>query len=470
MSAAVREIDRDTPAPRLRSGALGLIEVVGQSLAAIAPTLTPALNISVVAGLAGIGCWMAYFIGTLGVVIVAASVGVLAARHPEAGSYFIYIGRTFGPVAGALAGWAMISAYMFTAIAVSISFAIFLGNMLGMLGIRLNMPSMATVMLAFIGSVTYAAYRDVRLSSRAGLILEMVSIAIIIAITVLVVHAQGTVLDPVQLGVTSFKYGGVFSALPFVIFSFVGFESSATLAKESANPRRNIPRAVVGCAAFTGIFFTLIAYFMVFGMGNDTATLGASSAPFGDVAAKAGLGGASMVVYFAAMISVFACALASINAASRLLFSMGKYQFLHRSMGLVHDTHRTPHRAVLLCGFLVAVITLGMLPAGFLNAFGCAGTFASFGFVVVYLALCIVAPIDLNRSREMRPRHVLIGAAGAALMMFVIVGSVYPVPGYPYDILPYVFFAYMVAGAIWFTVLKARSPQTLASIQHDMEG
>jgi amino acid transporter len=470
MSVDVREIVTDNSAPRLRTGALGLIEVVGQSLAAIAPTLTPALNISVVAALAGIGCWMSYFIGTVGVVIVAASVGVLAARHPEAGSYFIYIGRTFGPVAGALAGWAMISAYMFTAVAVALSFAIFLGNLLGVAGMSLNVPSMAAVTLAFIGTVTYAAYRDIRLSSRAGLILEMISIGIIIGITVLVVHAQGTVIDRAQLGLSSFKYGGVFSALPFVIFSFVGFESSATLAKESANPRRNIPRAVIGCAAFTGIFFTLIAYFMVIGMGNDTATLGASSAPFGDVAAKAGLGWASMVVYLAAMISVFACCLASINAASRLLFSMGKYQFVHRSMGLVHGTHRTPHVAVVLCGCLVAAITLAMSPAGFLNAFGYAGTFASFGFVVVYLMLCIVAPIDLNRSREMKPRHVVIGVAGAALMSFVIFGSVYPVPPHPYDILPYVFFGYMVIGAAWFAALKAKAPQILASIQHDMEG
>jgi amino acid transporter len=470
MSVDVREIATDNSAPRLRTGALGLIEVVGQSLAAIAPTLTPALNISVVAALAGIGCWMSYFIGTVGVVIVAASVGVLAARHPEAGSYFIYIGRTFGPVAGALAGWAMISAYMFTAVAVALSFAIFLGNLLGVAGMSLNVPSMAAVTLAFIGTVTYAAYRDIRLSSRAGLILEMISIGIIIGITVLVVHAQGTVIDRAQLGLSSFKYGGVFSALPFVIFSFVGFESSATLAKESANPRRNIPRAVIGCAAFTGIFFTLIAYFMVIGMGNDTATLGASSAPFGDVAAKAGLGWASMVVYLAAMISVFACCLASINAASRLLFSMGKYQFVHRSMGLVHGTHRTPHVAVVLCGCLVAAITLAMSPAGFLNAFGYAGTFASFGFVVVYLMLCIVAPIDLNRSREMKPRHVVIGVAGAALMSFVIFGSVYPVPPHPYDILPYVFFGYMVIGAAWFAALKAKAPQILASIQHDMEG
>ena len=383
MSAAVDEIVSGDAAPQLRGGALGLIEIVGQSLAAIAPTLTPALNISVVAGLAGVGCWLAYFIGTVGVVIVAASVGILAARHPEAGAYFVYVGRTFGPFAGALAGWAMVSAYLFTGVAVALSFPIFLGNFLAAFGVQLRLVPMLAGMLLFIAAVTYGAYRDVTLSSRAGLYLEVVSIAIIVVITALCVHVKGTVIDPRQLDISSFTYGPVFSALPFVIFSFVGFESSATLAKESANPRKNIPLAVIGCAAFAGIFFTLIAYFMVLGMSDDTATLGTSAAPFGDVAAMAGLGWASAVVYFAAMISVFACCLASVNAASRLLYSMGKYQFLHHSMGLVHEVHRTPHRAILFCGVLLAVICLGMAPAGFLAAFGYAGTFASFGFVVV---------------------------------------------------------------------------------------
>lgn len=470
MSVSSAEIAKDQSVPRLRGGALNLIETVGQSLAAIAPTLTPALNITVVAGLAGLGCWMSYFIGTLGVVIVAASVGVLASRHPEAGSYFVYIGRSFGPLAGALAGWSMISAYMFTAVAVALSFGIFLGDFLAAFGVNLNVVPTAISMLVFIATVTYAAYRDVKLSSRVGLILEVISVGIMIVITAFVVRVQGKVIDPAQLKIASFNYGGVFSALPFVIFSFVGFESSATLAKESANPRRNIPRAVMGCAGFAGIFFTLTAYLMVFGMGGDTATLGKSAAPFGDVAARAGLGSASAIVYFAAMISVFACCLASINAAARLLFSMGKYQFLHRSMGLVHDTHRTPHRAILLCGGVLAVICVALLPAGFLDAFGYAGTFASFGFVVVYFALCIVAPMDLRKSREMKARHVVIGMVGAALMLFVVLGSVYPAPEYPYDILPYLFFAYMALGAAWFTVLKVQSPQTLASIQHDMEG
>jgi amino acid transporter len=131
----------------LRAGALTLMETVGQSLAAIAPTLTPALNISVVAGLAGVGCWLSFFIGTLGVVVVAISVGILAARHPEAGSFFVYVGRTFGPLTGALAGWAMISAYMFTAVAATISFAIFLDNSLLVLRVHLSTPLMAVPLL-----------------------------------------------------------------------------------------------------------------------------------------------------------------------------------------------------------------------------------------------------------------------------------------------------------------------------------
>lgn len=456
-------------APQLRTGALGLIEIIGQSLAAIAPTLTPAINITVVATLAGLGCWLAYFIGTLAVVLVAACVGILAARHPEAGAFFVYIGRTLGPFAGALAGWAMVSAYLFTAVAVTLSFVIFLGNFFTAFGRPLGVPGAAVVMVIFVGSVTFAAYRDVRLSSRAGLVLEVIALVIMLAITALIVRVQGTVVDPAQLDLASFHYGAIFSALPFVIFSFVGFESAATLAKESADPKKNIPLAVIGCSAFAGIFFTVTAYVMVFGMGGDTQTLGASTAPFGDVALKAGLGWASNIVYLAALVSEFACALACVNAASRLLYSMGKYRFLHNSMGLVHGTHRTPYRAVLVCGALVGAGSLSLLPAGLLDAFGLSGTLASFGFVVVYAMLCIAAPLDLRKSGEMRAGHVGLGVVGTASMLFVIAGSVYPAPAYPYNVLPYVFFAYLAVGAAWFAWLQAKSPHTSASIQFDME-
>ena len=470
MSATTETNPPITAGSKLRHGALNLMETFGQSIAVIAPTLTPALNITVVAATAGIACWLSYFVGTLGVMIVAASVGILAARHPQAGSFFVYIGRSFGPYTGALAGWSMISAYIMTAIAVAQGFPIFLGNLLTAVGITKPIVPLWVFALAFLGMICYAAYRDIKFSSRAGLILECISVGIIIIITAMVIGVHGTVIDPVQLNFSKFNYSSVFAGLPFVIFSFVGFESSATLAKEAGKPEKSIPLAVVSCAAFAGVFFTGIAYFMVFGDGDNTTAMGNSSSPFTDVAGAAGLGWTAVIVYFAACISSFACGLACINAASRLMYSMGRYQFLHNSMGLVHQKHQTPHFAVFLAVGIVLVATLALIPAGFLNAFGWTGTIASFGFVIVYLGMCIAAPLELRKTGEMKPLNVVLGIAGVALMAFVIWGSVYPVPAYPFNILPYLFLAYMIIGAVWFGVLKSKSPQILTSIVHDMEG
>ena len=76
---------------QLKHGTLTMIESLGQSIANIAPTLTPALNVAVVAGLAGVGSWISYLISTIGLLFVGASIATLAKRHPLSGSYFVYI-------------------------------------------------------------------------------------------------------------------------------------------------------------------------------------------------------------------------------------------------------------------------------------------------------------------------------------------------------------------------------------------
>jgi amino acid transporter len=457
-------------AAQLKHGALSLPETIGQSIANIAPTLTPALNISVVAGLAGVDSWMSYLIATIGLVFVGASIATLARRHPEAGSYFVYIGRNFGPMTGAMAGWCMILAYITTAAAVVFGFPLFLGNFLAVFHITLSNTLLTVFSVAFIGLVTYAAFRDIQVSSRVGLVLETISIGIIIIITAIVVGKHGTVVDPTQLDLSKLHFGGVMSAMAFAVFSFVGFESAATLAKESANPHRNVPFAVIGSAAVAGIFFTVMAYFMVLGMNDNAGAIGGSSSPFADMTNAAKLPWAAGVVYFAAMISAFACALACINASSRMLYSMGRYQFLHGSMGLVHKTHKTPYMAVLASAVITLVLFFALLPQGFLNAFGLTGTIATYGFVVVYFGVSLVAPVDMKRGGVLKPVHVVCGALGAVLMLFVAYSSVYPYPSYPFSYVPPAFALFMVIGFVWFLVLKSKSPQVLASIANDMEG
>ncbi len=455
---------------QLKHGALSLPETIGQSIALVAPTFTPALNITVVAGLAGVGSWISYLIATIGCVFVGASIATLAKRHPESGSYFVYIGRNFGPVAGALAGWAMILAYICTAVAVVFGFPLFLGNFLAVFHVTLSSTLLTVFSVAFLGLVTYAAFRDIQISSRLALVLETISIGIIIVITAIVVGKHGTVVDPTQLNFSKIPVGGVMSAMAFAVFSFVGFESATTLAKESANPQRNVPFAVVGSCAAAGIFFTVIAYFMVLGVNDNAGAIGGSASPFADMTNAAHLPWAAGVVYFAAMISAFACTLACVNASSRMLYSMGRFQFLHGSMGMVHQTHKTPYMAVLASAGIVLLLFFCLLPQGFLNAFGLAGTIATYGFVVVYLGVALCASFDMKRGGVLKPQHVICSAIGAALMGFVIYASIYPYPAAPFSWLPPVFAIYMVIGLIWFLVLKGKSPQILASITSDMEG
>jgi amino acid transporter len=161
--------------------------------------------------------------------------------------------------------------------------------------------------------------------------------------------------------------------------------------------------------------------------------------------------------------------LASINAASRLLFSMGRYQFVHRSMGMVHTRHQTPHYAVAFASILTLVVNFALIGTGVLNTFGYTSTFATFGFIVAYFLISVSAPIYLKKQGQLKLANAIVGVVGALSMIGGFFGSVYPIPAYPYNILPYLFIGYMAFGLIWLAMLKKRSPQVLDKIEHDLE-
>ena len=453
----------------LRRGSLSLVETIGQSVANIAPTATPALTVAVIVGIAGIGSWLAFLVAAIGMMFVAGNIATLARRHPLAGSYFVYIGRTLGPLAGMVAGWSMVAAYLAAGIASVVGGQIFLGYVLDGIGLGAVNPPGWLFDLAFVALVWALAYRDIRLSARVGVVIECLSLGIITLITAIVTVRHGTAIDRLQLDIVHLDWSGVMSALTLAVFSFVGFESAATLAKEARDPTRAVPRAIMLSAGLAGLFFVVITYAMVLGVGDEVRVLADSSAPFAEITSRAGLPAAAMIVYSAAMISVFAAALACVNAVSRLMFSMGRYEFIHRSMGNVHDRHQTPHFAISAAAVLIASVCIGLSGLPALDEFGLTATFSTFGFLVVYLLISIVAPVDLYRSAVLRPRHVIVGAVGVLLMAFVIFGSLYPVPAYPYNLLPYLFAFYLLVGGLWYGILVGQAPHAVAALHQDLE-
>jgi amino acid transporter len=294
-------------------------------------------------------------------------------------------------------------------------------------------------------------------------------VGIILLVTAIVLVRHGGAIDGRQLDVRQMDRGGVMSALTLAAFSFVGFESAATLAKEARNPTRAIPRAIMLSAGLAGLFFTLITYAMVLGVADDAPVLAASSAPFAEITARADLPGAAMVVYLAASVSVFACALACVNAVSRLMFSMGRYAFIPRSMGTTHVRHQTPHLAISCAACVIFGVCMAVSGLPPLDGFGLTATFSTFGFLVVYLLICIAAPVDLYRAAALRPLHMIVGIVGVGLMAFLMVGSLYPVPDYPYNILPYLFAGLLLVAGVVYGALAWRAPQVLSALRHDLE-
>ena len=450
----------------LKKDSLSFLETLGQSVANVSPTLTPALAVAVVAGMAGTASWLVYVVATIALLVVGVNIGKLAKRIPAAGSFFIYVSRSLGPSYGLLSGWAMLAAYLTTAMALTVATSIFVKTMLTSLHVA-TVPN--TLLLYFIVSAlaAFLSMRDIRLSSRVGLSLEVVSVVIILGVSIAALSKTGFKLDTSQLGLRGVDWGKSVQAIVFAIFSYVGFESAATLGKEARDPSRVIPRAIQLTALTAGIFFVFTTYIITQGFADDATKLGASGAPLGDI-----LGTNSLLialVYFGASISSFACALASLNAFGRMMYSLGRYGFMHASFGAVHARHQTP-QAALACGAILNFVLCAAFSRNAeLDTFGWYGTLASYGFILVYLMCSIAAPMYLRKTGELTAGTIAFGVAGALMMALSFVGSLYPVPAYPLNLLPYIFALYMCVGAVWFFVLKAKAPTALLHIEHDLE-
>ena len=442
------------------------METLGQSVANVSPTLTPALAVAVVAGMAGTASYLVYVAATIALFIVGVNVGKLAKRMPAAGSFFIYVSRSLGPPYGLLAGWAMLAAYLATAMALTVATSIFIKTMLTASGVTF-VPN-TLVLYFFVSALAFLlATRDIRLSSRVGLSLEAISVAIIVVVSVAALATYGFRLDERQLALANIDVGKSLQAIVFAIFSYVGFESAATLGKEARNPGVVIPQAIQITVLVSGIFFVFTTYVITQGFGDDATKLGSSGAPLGDILSNR----RSLValVYFGAAISSFACALASLNAFSRMLYSLSRYRFLHHSMGRVHLRHQTPHLALGCGATLNFLLCAAFSRNAELDTFGWYGTLASYGFIIVYLLCSISAPVYLRKTGELTASTVAYGAVGAILMLLALLGSLYPIPAYPLNLLPYVFVIYMSVGAAWFVVLQQTSPSTLLHVEHDLE-
>lgn len=368
------------PAPGLRSGSLGLLDVIAQSVAVIGPALSGGVLTYFAATKAGGATPLAFLLAMLGTLCIGGVVAEFGRQLPSAGSLYTYTAAGLSRLAGFVVGWSYSFTFTILAGGSLTGFGYFASTLVQSLTEhRAGGPSTIAwywFLLAGVVVLAGASLFDVRISTRSQLLVTAASVAVMI-LAALVVIERGSPDDSANAGAhldlgvfwpeaAGVPWSGVAFGLAFGILSFTGFETGAVLAEETADPKRNIPRAVIGSVVVAGLFYLLVTYATAIGFGvRESATAWPESAA-GLVAVTpyAWLG---RLVLFAIATSFLLCALGLHTAVSRTLYVMGRERVLPTVLGGTHPRWRTPWAAIGTSLVLILGVVFGcraLLSAG----------------------------------------------------------------------------------------------------------
>ena len=343
----------DIPAASPRR-ALPLWVAVALSLATVGPTLAMAGNGQGLVAMVGKSIPLVFVIGLVGIALVGYSFVRLTRHLNHAGSAYALVGVTVGPRAGFLAGFAMLGAYVGFSIGTLALTSAFTNSLLAELqrdaATPFQLPWLVPVIAA--AGISFAlSGREARLLATILLVIEGVGIVAMVVLAGVIIARGGA--RPNGLDLSTFTASGVSSAELFggVVAAFLcwaGFEACASMGEETADARRNIPRAITGTLMLTGVLFVVVMFAQTVGFGTGAAGLSAferSANTLGDLGDTYIGVWFSLLVILTATVGAFGCHMATAATSGRMLFALGRDGLGPRALAHLDPETGGPRRA-----------------------------------------------------------------------------------------------------------------------------
>src|ERR1700760_3272152 len=259
---ASTETTRTAAPPGLRRDAIGLREVLFQSIIDMAPGAAIAASIPAGVAFAGGSLPLAVVFALVACLFCAWSVGLLAREMPAAGSLATCAARGIHPSVGFLVAWAYVLVGWLIPPLVLLQLGFTTASTINSEwhGYPANLWWPWSLAGAVI--ILAAGWYGIRTSARLGTILGAFEIAVFVVLAVfLVVHAGSH--NTAQVFTTHYSstgLTGVIGGSVFTLLAFGGFEGAAPLAEEARNPRRTIQRAVLLATLLIGALYVFTTY------------------------------------------------------------------------------------------------------------------------------------------------------------------------------------------------------------------
>lgn len=316
------------------------------------------------AGLSGNAIWMSFFIGSAVACFSGLSYAELSSRFPKAGAEYSYVRKAFGNRVGWIAGWLTIASNIFVAATVSLGFSSYFRALF-----HTPLVPIAIILLLICGGILYAGVKEAASVIIIFMIIESIGLFIIIAIGIQYV---GTVnyLEMAH-GMQGVIKGGV-----LIFFSYLGFEEITTMAEETKNPKKTIPKAILLAIAISTVIYILVGLSAVSII--PWQELSSSNAPLADVASTV-FGDRSFIILSGiALFSTFNTVLMSLLAGSRLVYGVAKGRGFPKMFTKTSKKLLSPYIAII-------AITIGSIAILFLGDLNLMANLTNFTVFTVFI-------------------------------------------------------------------------------------
>lgn len=289
---------------------------------------------------AGAQVWMSFVLSSALCALTAFSYMELSSMFPKAGSESEFARQAFPRWIGATVGWSMAIALVVASATVALGFSRYLREF-----VVVDSRVSAIVIIMVMAVISMLGMQ------RAGWVvvgLGLIEVGGLVWICIVGLPYLGNV----DL-MSNVAIGGVFNGAALVFFAYIGFDEVITLAEETRNSHKTVPRALMLSLAISTVLYVGVSIIATSVLGVEA--LSDSTKPLADLILITNGKTAASAMALVALISTASTVLLALTSASRMLYGTASSGDLPRRFAVIYK------RRVPLFSLVVSAVGASLL-------------------------------------------------------------------------------------------------------------
>jgi amino acid transporter len=299
-----------------------------------------------------------------------------ASRVPVSGSAYTYAYVSFGEIFAWIIGWALIMEYSIGNIYIAFSWSGYFTNLvpgipewlttnyldakamlteeaklawqhapvIGGLKIIFDLP--AVIINILITALVFVGTKESKNFSNAMVVIKLSIILLVILVGMFYIDFNNW--QPFMPN----GFGGVMAGVSAVFFAYIGFDAVSTLAEESKNPQKDLPRGMIYSLVICTVIYIILALILT-GMVSYKF-LGVND-PLAEIFKMKEVKWMLWIVSIAAVIAMTSVLLVFQMGQPRIWMTMSRDGLMPKKFAEVHPRFKTPGFATIITGLVVGI-------------------------------------------------------------------------------------------------------------------